>query len=114
MMLDPADLRSLRQQVFQMPAPTGRVLALPVATRSSPIQYRLDPSSHPVRGFRLCMPNRLQRLHDEADIDRLNRQVTEDRVHITAECGRPLGGVLFATPAGSVRLDVALGTFAKD
>src|SRR5580704_73861 len=80
MVLDPPHLRFLRQQVFEMPAPPRRVLALAVFAGRSPIEYALNPPAHPACRLGLLGPDRLDRLHDQARVDRSNRQRTKDRV----------------------------------
>src|SRR5262245_49312785 len=80
MVLDSADLAALRQQVFEMPAPPRRILALTITARLSPIQNRLYASANSPGCFRLRCPNRLDRLHHQPDVNRLNRQIAEEWV----------------------------------
>ena len=109
MVLDPADLGFLRQQVFQVAAPARRVLAGAVAARRRPIEDAFNSAAHPARRFRLHRPYRLDRAQHEPDIDRLHRQAAEHGIDVGIEGRRPLRGVLGVAPAGLVRIDVLLG-----
>jgi hypothetical protein len=71
--LDPANLSFCRQQLVEVAAPPCRVLALPVAPSGCPIDDRFDAPPQAIRRFRLCRPNRLDRLQNEPDIDVLHR-----------------------------------------
>src|SRR6516165_3662834 len=57
MVLDPADLRFLGQQLVEMPAPACRVLTVTVAAGCCPIEDHLDAAAHAARGLRLLSPN---------------------------------------------------------
>jgi hypothetical protein len=74
MMLDTANLATTRQQVFEMAAPARRVFASAITARRRPIDDRFDAAAHPAGGFGLRGPDRLQRSHDEPDVDALHRQ----------------------------------------
>ena len=58
-MMAPAKLRRPRQQVVQMAAPPGRVLAFTEALGFGRVQNLLNPPAHPRGGFGLRRPNRL-------------------------------------------------------
>jgi hypothetical protein len=72
MMLDPAHLRLLRQQIIEMAAPARRVLTDAIAARCRPIEYAFDPAFDSARGFGLLGSDLLQCLHDQPDIDGLD------------------------------------------
>src|SRR5437764_13576549 len=65
---DAANLPSPRHEVLKMAAPPRRVFAFAITARCRPVDDRLDTAAHPARGFRLRIPDPLQRLHDEPDI----------------------------------------------
>ena len=81
----PAHLGLFRQQFVEMAAPARRVFTVAVAARRCPVEDRLDPAAHPARGFGLLRPNRLNRPHDETDINNLHRELAEYRVDVTVE-----------------------------
>ena len=62
-MLDPPDLGQRRQEIFQMAAPAGGILAAPMAASRCRIQYRFDALADPAGGFGLRGPDRLQHPH---------------------------------------------------
>ena len=97
--LDRGDLRARRQQPLQVAAPTGRVVALAVAARRGPVQDALDPAAHPRGGLRLGRPDRLEDLHDEAGVDRADRQLADHRVGVGGDGAGPLRPVLAVLPA---------------
>lgn len=113
MVLDLPDLGPLRQQVLKVPLPAGRVLAAPVTASRCPIEHGLNAPPHPCCRLGLRGPDRLQRLHHQAGIDRLHWQVAEDRVGVGCQRGGPLRCVLVVASAGLVSLDVALGACAE-
>src|SRR5262249_61448155 len=57
MVFDPPPLGARRQQLIEVPAPTGRVLARAIAARLCPVQDRLDAAAHPARGLGLGCPD---------------------------------------------------------
>ena len=67
-----------------MALPPRRVLAFAISADPSPIEDSLDPAADPAGRLGLHGPNRFDRLHDEAGVDSLHRQVAEDRVHVPA------------------------------
>ena len=81
----PAHLGLFRQQFVEMAAPARWVFTVAVAARRCPVEDRLDPAAHPARGFGLLRPNRLNRPHDETDINNLHRELAEYRVDVTVE-----------------------------
>ena len=109
MMFDPAHLALLRQQVFEMASPACRVFALAISTGRCPIEDRFNPAPHPSGSLGLHCPDRLERLHDEPDVDGLHRQPAERGIDISAKRARPLGGMFRISPARFVRGDIAIG-----
>src|SRR5229473_4108328 len=96
-----------------MPTPPRRVFAGPVTPRRRPIEHTFDPAANPRGGLGLFGPDRLDRLHHQADIDSLHRQAAEHWVDVSTECYRPLRSVLRVAPACLVSLDVPLGTILE-
>jgi hypothetical protein len=82
MVLDPLDLGFSGQQVFEMPAPSCRILTLSVPARRRPIEDRLYAAAYPRRGLGLLPPDRLQRLHHQRCVNGLDRQGSEMRIDI--------------------------------
>ena len=72
MMLNPADLRLLRKEIFEMAAPQRRVLAGPSAGRPGVVEHRLDAPADPAGSLGFLGPDGFERLHHEPDIDRLH------------------------------------------
>ena len=95
-----ANLFSPRHEVFKMPAPPRRVLAFAITARCRPVNDRLNTTAHPARCFRLRVPDRLQRLHDEPDIDCLHGQVAEHGIDVGFQCRRPLRRMPRIAPTG--------------
>src|SRR5204862_1302412 len=91
-----------------MTASTRGVLAFAVAASRRPIQDSLNAATYPARRFGLLRPDRLDGFHDKADIDYLDGEIAEMRVHICIECPRPLGPVLRVAPARLMRRHVGL------
>src|SRR6516164_1815762 len=96
-----------------MSAPSRWVFALAIAARRGPINDRLDAATHPAGGFRLCRPDRLQRLHNEPDVNSLYRERTENWKGIASQRGRPLRCVLGIFPPRLVSLDIGFGTLTE-
>jgi hypothetical protein len=83
MMFDAADLGFLRQQLVEMAAPSGWVLARSVIEHSRPIEHALDPTAHSARRLRLHRPHRRKRLGDKSRIDCLDGQHTDNIIGYT-------------------------------
>src|SRR3984893_5836891 len=109
MVLDLADLAARRQQLVEMTAPPPRVFAFPVTAHGSPIEDSFDPPPQAARCLGLRLPDRLQGLHYEPDIDRLHRQGTENRARVAGQRVAPLVPMLRVPPAGVVGGDVGGG-----
>lgn len=109
MVLHSRHFRPCWQQVFEMPFPACRVLTLSVASRFGPIENALNSAADPARGLCFGLPDRLQRLHDQPRVDRLDGQRAEDRIDVCRERRGPLSRVLRVFPARPVRCDVRLG-----
>jgi hypothetical protein len=107
------DLASGSEQVFLVTFPPRWVFALPVASRRRPIEHALDPPTHPACRLRLRRPDRLQHLHHQPHIDRLDGQGAKDRVDVGMQRARPLRRVLGVFPAGLMRFDIARGTILE-
>src|SRR6516165_6055946 len=110
MMPGPPYLRCLRQQVFEMALPPRWVLAHAIAAGRRPIQDALDAAAQPARGFWLLGPDRLEYAHDQCEVGRRDRQLTDYRIGITRQRCRPLRGMSRVPPASSLGGDVGLGT----
>src|SRR6516225_1270316 len=113
MVLDLLHLATLREKLVEMAAPPSGVFAVPEPAHGCPVEHRLNAATQPGSGFGLDFPYRLDRLDDEVDIDRVNRQFTEHRIGVGFEGCRPLCGVLGVLPAIVMRGDVALGALAE-
>ena len=85
-MLNPAHLGFLRQQVFQMAAPARWIFALAPTPRGRVIENAFDPAADPRSRLGLLGPDRFERPHDQPDINRANRQIAEHRVDVGFEC----------------------------
>jgi len=94
-------------------APACWVFTLPVFAHRGPIQDALDTTAEPGRGLGLCAPNRLDRLHDEADIDRADREFAENRIGISFKRCRPLLGMIGVRPAGTMRRHITFGALLE-
>jgi hypothetical protein len=97
------NLRPGREQIIGLATPAGWIL--PVAKASGPVEDTLDAAAQPARGLQPRAPDRLQHLHNEPDIDRLHRQVAEDRASVRVQGVDPLGLMFGVAPARLVRRD---------
>ena len=113
MVPDLTHLRPPRQEVLQVPPPARRVITLAVAAGGSPIQDRLHPAADTARRLGLGGPDRLQDIHDEARVDLLDRQRSDNRVGVGLESASPLVSMLGVPPAGLVGRDVALAALPE-
>src|SRR5271156_3796344 len=89
-----------------MAAPPGGVLTDAIAPHLRPIQYLLDPTAKSARRFRLCRPDRFEDFDNQTGIDRLDRQLANDRFGVRGEGRAPLRCVFGVAPAGLVTRDV--------
>jgi hypothetical protein len=106
MVLDLLDLGPRREQFVEMARPACRVFAHSAAADGGPIEDSFNSPSHSARCFRLGLPDRLQRLHDERDIDCLHRQGTEDRAPVAAQCVAPLARCFALRPLSSCSREI--------
>jgi hypothetical protein len=90
MVFDFVHLGFLRQQVIEVTAQAGRILALAIPLHFRPIQDTLDAAPHPAGGLGLANPDRPQHLHHEAGVDGLHRQRPEHGVGIGLQRVGPL------------------------
>src|SRR5690349_1039262 len=102
MVLDSSHFASCREQVVKMATPTSRIVAVPIAAHFCPIQNPLNSASDSSCGFGLSRPDGLENLHYQADVDGLDRQLSEYRETIAADSIRPLTRVLHITPTRSM------------
>jgi hypothetical protein len=98
--LDLAHLGARRQELGKMAGPAARVLAPAVAAVGRPIQNGLHAAAEPAGGLRLRRPDRFDHLHHQRRVDRLHREVADDRIGVGLKRRRPLGRVLLVSPAG--------------
>jgi len=80
-----------------MAAPCCGVLSRSKAMGFAVIEHGFDPASQTARGFKDCLPNRLQDRQNGLRVDRINRHVP-DRPAIFGNCFAPLARVLLASP----------------
>ena len=78
-----------------------------------PIQHALDPAAHPARRLRLGLPDGLDRLHHQANVDRRDGQAAEHRESVGGERVAPLLPVLGVAPAGLMRGDKGFGALLE-
>jgi hypothetical protein len=96
-----------------MALPPRRVLAGAITPCRRPIQHAFDPAAHPARGLRLGLPDGLDRLHHEANVDRRDGQAPEHRESIGGERVAPLLPVLGVAPAGLMSGDKGFGALLE-
>src|ERR1041385_325690 len=92
-----------------MAGPSRRVLSLPPTIRFREVENFLDALPKATRGFRLCLPNRLQRGGHMAGIDGGNRKLAEYRRRVIAQRIGPLLAVGRVAPAGRLRVNIKRG-----
>src|SRR5579859_2542567 len=96
-----------------MAPPAGGVLTAAVAARRRPVEDAFDPASDPARRLWLGRPYRLDRLHDQPNVNSSHRQVADGRMDVGGECGIPLCAVLGVAPAGLMGGDITIGTVTE-
>src|SRR5262249_37635333 len=96
-----------------MAFPPCRVLALPKATNSRPIEDVFNPPPETGRGFRLFCPYRLQHAQDEGGVDRSDRLRADGRARICRESVRPLLAMLRVAPRGFVCGDIGVAALIE-
>src|SRR5262249_2636085 len=84
-MRDLLHLAALGQELIEVAAPPGRILAVTPVARFAVIKHRLDAATH----SRCCLgfrgPQRFEDLHYRAGIDVADRQMTEYRQRIVTQ-----------------------------
>lgn len=113
MVFDLSHLGAGRQQLVEVAAPAGGVVALPVAAHGSPIQHRFKPPPQAAGGFRLGVPDRFQNGEHQLQIHRVHRQIADHRGGITRKGRFPLSRMLVVAPGWSVCLDVSVSALAE-
>src|SRR5438477_5607602 len=99
MVPDLADLAHLRQQLVEVTAPAGRVVAFAVTLHRRPIKDRFDAAAYSARAFWHLRPDGLHDPHNERDIDSADGEVAQDREHEIAQGLLPPGEVFLGAPA---------------
>src|SRR5207302_875813 len=102
-----------RQELVQVAAPAGGVLATAVAPDPGVVQDALDAPPDPASGLGLLRPDLLKDAKDQGGVHVLYRQLTDDRPGVGVERGLPLLGVLLVSPARAVGGDVLPGALGE-
>lgn len=112
-MHDRAHLFWLRQEMVQMSAPAGRIVAGSIAQRGCVVDHGFDALANPIGGFRLFCPDRGERGNHvrRLDLGDLNR--TDLRKDVGLQGGCPLRRVLGVLPTGTLACDEFEGGFAE-
>jgi hypothetical protein len=76
----------LRQHVIEVPTPARRIVSFPEAPNGHPVENSLNPAAKARRGLGLGSPDRVQHLHYQSNVNRLNRDVAEDGIHRITVC----------------------------
>src|SRR5438045_7785631 len=113
MVLDAPHVSRGGEKLVEMAAPSGRIWAFAVAVYLGGVEHRLDPAAHPVRRLGSGLPNRGERLHDQAGVDRGDGEIAHDWIDIGGESVPPLLPVRFISPAGLLLLEQILGNLAE-
>src|SRR6185437_14143216 len=112
-MFDLADTNTRRKQFVEVPAPARRIFAIAKSLHFCPIQDDLDAAANAARCFVLPQPDRLQDAGDQSCVDTVYRKLSDDRMHISLECRRPLRGMLRVLPARTMRNNVFFGAMTE-
>src|SRR5438067_1773176 len=94
------------QDLRDMAAPAGRVLAFTVSSRLGGIEHGFNPSPDAAGSFRLVLPDRLQNLEHMRRANLGNRQFPHDGVDVAGQRVAPLLAVLVIAPAPLIRGDI--------
>lgn len=113
MMLDGRHFPAGRQQVIEMAFPARRVFALSLSASLAQSGTLFNPAPDARCCLGLRRRNRVDRLHDEPDINCVYRQLSENLIYLRRQGGGLLRGMLGAAPAGSMRCDTRFGTLRK-
>ena len=103
---------TLRQELVEMAAPTGRVLAGTVALGLGRVEHLFDPAAEPRRCLRLGLPNRFQDRENRRRVDNVDRQFSERR-SVFFQRHRPLRAMFLVTPFGLLRRDEFVRALAE-
>ena len=112
-MLDALHLRARGQELVEVAAPSGGILAVPVAPSLRPIENGLYAPAQAARRLGLRRPDWLQHVRHQRSVDRLNGQRAEDLSGVGRERRLPLRGVLGVTPARPMRVYVKIRALAE-
>ena len=107
--LDRLHFSGSRQEVREMAAPAGRVVARAPAAGLGIVQDQLDPLPRSARGLGLLRPDGLKRLHHVAGADRRHGEGGKLGEDVILEALPPLLRVHLAPPGGLMGGDVEFG-----
>ena len=96
------------QDLRDMAAPAGRVLAFAVSPRLGGIEDGFNAPPDAAGSLRLVLPDRLQDFEHVRRANVGNRQVAHDRIDVGGERVAPLLPVLVIAPAILIRGDISL------
>src|SRR5262249_17054081 len=112
-MLDLPHLSFGGQQVVEVPAPSGRVLARAIAAHLGPVEHSFHAPAHPRGCLGLPGPDRFEHLEHEPGIDCRHRQLADHRAHVGGERVLPLLAMLRVSPPRFVGVDVCSCTVGE-
>src|SRR5205807_3487137 len=101
------------EDLVQVAAPAGGVLATAVAPDPGVVQDALDAPPDPASGLGLLRPDLLKDAKDQGGVHVLDRQLTDDRPGVGVQRVLPLLGVLLVSPARAVGGDVLPGALGE-
>jgi len=100
-------------EVLEIVLPAGRVVALSQFPCRRPGEDGLDSFAGAAGGLGLLLPDRLERLDDEVDVDRRGRQPAEHRRCVGLKRVGPLLAMLGVAPAGPLSRDALGGALVE-
>jgi hypothetical protein len=95
------------------PAPSSRVVAVTKASHFRPIQYSFNASAKSAGCFRFCGPERFYNLHHQTNIDKSDRELSENGRAVGVNGVRPLRCMLHVSPSGTMGLDIRSRTIVE-